>query len=91
MCCRRQAARRRNNKHVCPQAVLLLQGVSNGEGTWAARALVGLQPARGDALVRAFGRSAHIVFDAARVESWLDEGGSDDPMVGKKKKDRQGR
>ena len=38
--------------------------------------LVGLQPARSGALVQAFGRSAPVVFDAARVESWLDEGGA---------------
>ena len=40
---------------------------------------MGLQPARGDALVRAFGRVAPVVFDAARVEyveSWLDKGGA---------------
>jgi hypothetical protein len=36
----------------------------------------GLQPARGNASVLAFGQSAPVVFDAARVESWLDEGGA---------------
>ena len=70
---------------VCPRVVLINYKVSP-----MAKVLGWCEPLWGCSLHRAmcwsksvFGRSAPVVFDAARVESWLDEGGATIRWLGK--------